>query len=711
MNHLASRVPGHAGVRQPTPTAGTSHAAEARLGGGHPLDPATRTTMERRFGHDFGAVRVHADPAAARAAAARGAQAYTAGDDVVFGAGRYAPFTPRGHWLLAHELAHVAQRRPGGPVASNAAVEEDARRAATDALAGQPVRVAAQHDGSDAYCFGEPENVPDLTYVSTSGAPTFLDQAAEFHEAWGLKPKRVDSIQAVVDDLATNTTALARVRIVTHAVDRGILMPLFTGEGKATTLTTARLSAHAESEEAGLGFESELNIGAATVDEITADVRTANAAVLKPFGLDQSGSPTGSLTAFVRRVIMLEWLGTMRTTANAAQVDPLVSATQKLLPILRAAVVRQFAPAATSATATPPAPAVTATQVNDLEQEIGAAASAYRASFSFDRAQIGKLQAATKAAGGGFRDRLTAARTRFSADSWIDIRGCNAGDDLGYLRAVSRFFGRADAAPHVSGPDWFEVFPIFGSRSVRDEKAIEKLAANTSVQEAVERWAPLTGVRLQMESLRLFYQSEILRRERLEAMQRPRKPDLGARDIGPVLPPFPQLKLSPLAGGLPTPPADRLAVMLLMEPGPAAPVQSGLTAPAVPAVSVLGTSLEDPALGLARRALERLRRPNAELFYYLQAGLLLPVFIGPHPQAIYFYYLDALAGEAVTHWLGSQWAAETPGLEGIAKQGIGGSDPRRVQGLVEHRPEEPSPPGSRILFPPDPEYWTHIQSV
>ena len=114
---------------------------------------------------------------------------------------------------------------------------------------------------------------------------------------------------------------------------------------------------------------------------------------------------------------------------------------------------------------------------------------------------------------------------------------------------------------------------------------------------------------------------------------------------------------------------------------------------------------------MARRALERLGRQNAELTYYLQAGLLLPVLLGPNPQAIYFYYLESLAQEAVTSWLGSQWAPDAPGLEGVAKQGIGASDPRRVQGLVEHRPTEPSPPGARLLFPPDPEYWTHIQKV
>jgi hypothetical protein len=686
---------------------------------GRPLEPSTRTFMDARFRHDFGAVRVHADGGSARAAAALGARAYALGDHVVFAPGQYVPDTPRGRWVLAHELSHVVQRRPGGARADGA-VEPDARRAATDALAGRPVQVAAHHDGTEPHWFGEPENVPDLTYVATSGAQQYLRQAAEFHEAWGLAPKRVGSLQAVVDDLAGGTGELSRVRIVTHAVDRGVLMPLFTGEGKATTLTTERLSAHAESEEAGLGAESELNLGATAVDEIVADVRTNNAAALRPFGLDQSGLPTGALEKFFRRVIMLEWLTMMRTKKNAAQVDLFIGATQKLLPLLRTAVVTQFAPAApaagTAATGgAPPAattpPAVTATQVNDLEGEVAASASAIRSVFIFNKDAVSRLEAATKAGGGGFRDRLTTVRKRFSDKSWIDIRGCNAGDSLDYLRAVASFFGRADAPPHVSAPDWFEVFPILGSRPVRDDKAIARLAGNAKVQEALDRWAPLTGVRAQMASLRLFYQSEILRRELLDATRQPPRVDLAAGTMGPIMPPFAQTKLSPLLGGLPTPSADEIAVMLLMDPIMPALAQPGPLFPQRSGPSLFPGGIEDPGIGIARRALARLDRPNAELFYYLQSGVLLPVFVGPSPQAVYFYYLESLGSEAMAHWLASQWATEAPGLEHIAKQRVADADPRRVQGLVERRPGEASPPDSRILFPPDPEYWTHIKSV
>lgn len=78
---------------------------------GQPLDAATRAFFEPRFGHDFSGVRVHADQKAAESAKLVGAQAYTVGQQVVVGAGQYAPGTAQGARLIAHELAHVAQQK------------------------------------------------------------------------------------------------------------------------------------------------------------------------------------------------------------------------------------------------------------------------------------------------------------------------------------------------------------------------------------------------------------------------------------------------------------------------------------------------------------------------------------------------------------------------------------------------------------------------
>jgi Domain of unknown function (DUF4157) len=77
---------------------------------GRPLEPALRRDMEQRFGHDFLRVRVHSDVASEISAQQLDAHAYTSGYDIVFGLGRFAPATPAGRRLLAHELTHVVQQ-------------------------------------------------------------------------------------------------------------------------------------------------------------------------------------------------------------------------------------------------------------------------------------------------------------------------------------------------------------------------------------------------------------------------------------------------------------------------------------------------------------------------------------------------------------------------------------------------------------------------
>lgn len=77
---------------------------------GRPLNTALRRDMEVRFGHDFSRVRVHSDAAAARSARDVSAHAYTVGNNIVFGASQFAPATPAGRRLLAHELTHVVQQ-------------------------------------------------------------------------------------------------------------------------------------------------------------------------------------------------------------------------------------------------------------------------------------------------------------------------------------------------------------------------------------------------------------------------------------------------------------------------------------------------------------------------------------------------------------------------------------------------------------------------
>ena len=129
--------------------------------------------MESRLGAPLAGVRVHADAAAARAAAAAGAHAFTLGEHVFFGAGRFAPETSAGATRLAHELVHALQQRrgrTGGPATAPRAAEREARQLGAAVAAGQRVHVAGaavpnamQRDGpgGDDATSASPQQAPD----------------------------------------------------------------------------------------------------------------------------------------------------------------------------------------------------------------------------------------------------------------------------------------------------------------------------------------------------------------------------------------------------------------------------------------------------------------------------------------------------------------------------------------------------------------------
>ena len=91
--------------------------ADAIGSAGRPLDPSAREFFETRFGYNFSRVRVHLGRAAEKSARDVNAHAYTVGQNIVFGANRFAPGTQEGRRLIAHELAHTVQQSYGAPLA------------------------------------------------------------------------------------------------------------------------------------------------------------------------------------------------------------------------------------------------------------------------------------------------------------------------------------------------------------------------------------------------------------------------------------------------------------------------------------------------------------------------------------------------------------------------------------------------------------------
>jgi hypothetical protein len=129
-------------------------------GGGTPLEARTRAEMEARLGHNLSSVRVHDDASAALLARSEGALALTSGRHVYFGAGAYAPDADEGKALLAHELAHVVQQRPGSRVSHSptAKLEAEAQR-----VADTPGRAAITPGSAPPGAIQRADKAPDVT--------------------------------------------------------------------------------------------------------------------------------------------------------------------------------------------------------------------------------------------------------------------------------------------------------------------------------------------------------------------------------------------------------------------------------------------------------------------------------------------------------------------------------------------------------------------
>ena len=125
---------------------------------GRPLDMATRSFIEPRFGADFSNVRVHTDAKAAESAKAVGALAYTVGKDIVFATGQYNTASSAGNKLLAHELAHTVQQ---GSVSTQTSTMN------SPAAAGATIARAANHHSLQRRCetFTYPGRTPGATSI------------------------------------------------------------------------------------------------------------------------------------------------------------------------------------------------------------------------------------------------------------------------------------------------------------------------------------------------------------------------------------------------------------------------------------------------------------------------------------------------------------------------------------------------------------------
>ena len=124
-----------------------------------PLEPELRQQAEGALGGDLGRVRLHLGDEAAARSAQEGARAFTERQEIYFARGEYDPGSPEGRRLLLHELAHARQaERPGGGLADQEALEQDAETAAQAALRGE--RATIQHAAAGGQRLRQAQKAP-----------------------------------------------------------------------------------------------------------------------------------------------------------------------------------------------------------------------------------------------------------------------------------------------------------------------------------------------------------------------------------------------------------------------------------------------------------------------------------------------------------------------------------------------------------------------
>jgi Domain of unknown function (DUF4157) len=198
------------------PTTAPPEVSETLHATGEPLSATSREFFEPRFGHDFGSVRIHRNAQAAASARAVSAQAYTVGNKIVFGEGKYQPESNSGRELLAHELTHVVQqsgvtntlqRRP----ATNAAATAAPTRAATPADKREFASEAArflQLQG-ETFSLQQDRSISDSLDLLRQTAERGLSVIADLHDA---------------DDIAANIHAAYRDAVRVLLISRSVAL-------------------------------------------------------------------------------------------------------------------------------------------------------------------------------------------------------------------------------------------------------------------------------------------------------------------------------------------------------------------------------------------------------------------------------------------------------------------------------------------------------
>ena len=431
----------------------------AGAGGGQALPSGPRQTLETAFGAPFGHVRLHRDVTDGRLAASIGAEAFTSGSHVHLGSRAPDPSSPAGLRLLAHEMSHVR------------------RQAATGGgLAGSVPRVVQRSRA---------------LYFSTLGKQPYFKFAAKFHADRSYPaPVRVSSVEELIEDLVKLPKPIENIRLVTHAVPAGIMLPLL--RGGAQSLFPADLALQSQAAlESELVTEHQTDVKTSTVTardfhvvprdwiadaygRVAADAATKQ--LLKTRKFPDTVAQGGDLETLMwwvldRELMLAERMQNVKGKKKMGPVfpgvanrDAVAANLQRNADIYRDRVRDHLVARGYPAKGTPEEKKAGAeTAVADFVTKLRAVASdlidarAVGTQFNFGQPtqRYGTVQDALQR--GTFANNVRAAKVAIPNGMPFEIRGCRIGQNPAWLELFRDFWGMGAGAtqkrPHVSAPD------------------------------------------------------------------------------------------------------------------------------------------------------------------------------------------------------------------------------------------------------------------
>jgi hypothetical protein len=388
---------------------------------------------------------------------------------------------------------------------------------------------------------GAPETAPDLTFVAavTPKDNGYLVQANVYHQSFGLAPQSITSFEKLVQVLSTSSTPIKRLRIVSHfyldatKVGSAVVIPFFenakTSLGKQIFYSDRWHFDYGTSDDAGLlGFFVNDILPAKTVGVFSDDTIPYDPAkpskekplhqvlfqvlnkrsdpALTPFGIKSSG-PGGAVLTLFRLAGDLFAMANRKLSLEGK--NPAIPAIPLPAALLTAWKAEWQARIDKLKTASAP---MTTANVNALTAAI-TGLSMTDLPVQFVGGSLGDF---TQGIGGvfvqdhtSFRANLSIVRNRLKNGA-VDVRGCQVGGDVAYLKALRTFFGKPGQEPTVSGPDFFQSFSVSPNAIVASESQIDSVfkdgitvsgkpaITGADVQRAYSDWSGMIGFNAQL---------------------------------------------------------------------------------------------------------------------------------------------------------------------------------------------------------------------